>query len=433
LCEAPEHYEHCLYTQDASSPLRQNLLNLIKTCHDLQTNRTDLWNQYLIQTNSLDIIKILTTHPDLAGDSEGDLEGKVKKDPREVVKEVIRGRILSLKDSEMEIERNGEELTVLVQQITEAKKEYDELKSRLASTELQRICTEITQGTEMFDYVSPLLTEAVSELKAFISTQENQLLSDVRTYINDREQNTRLLGSRLLQEELSTCVENSDVEACQQVLNHGLEDIELIPDAAILIKAINLADPKVIACLSSGGHVNWDALYDQKHSYLHLAMVGLAQDENMFDILDVLIDHKADVNGIAEVERQLTAGHVAALNDDLQLMQYLLDQKADPRREVVNKSGKGRTMLHWACVADTKSSKMVSLLCSRGVLVNQTDSDLNSALHLAGNSAILTTLVQNGAQLNLKNKNGIRAQDEALANLGIITLINPDEYLYSFL
>jgi hypothetical protein len=146
------------------------------------------------------------------------------------------------------------------------------------------------------------------------------------------------------------------------------------------------------------------------------------------DLVDVLLFAGADPNS-RQPEAQVTPLHGAALRGCREIVVKLLDHKAD----VNSLDKRGRSPLHYACSKNEVAA--ADALLRHGAKVNQANNDGNTPLHIAAGGYVKTLsrpqtteaagvktttveqvnlecdgvvklLLQNGAEVNVKNKAG---------------------------
>ena len=113
-----------------------------------------------------------------------------------------------------------------------------------------------------------------------------------------------------------------------------------------------------------------------------------------------------------EDSRRWTAIHFACLKEPVEVLRFLLDQRANPNAPVAY----GATPLHIA--AGQKLSPHVALLLQRKAEVNKTDSSGRTALHVAAKNQdveMAKLLLKAGARCGTKDQEGRTALDEALS------------------
>lgn len=153
--------------------------------------------------------------------------------------------------------------------------------------------------------------------------------------------------------------------------------------------------------LDAGADVN--TRQDDGMVPLHSAV----RDNNNPMIIQFLIDAGATVN--ASDKSGLTPLHLAARQNDSKILQALIDAGA-----LVNASDNlcGFTPLHFA--SSNKNPEICCELLNAGAHVDQKNEKGCTALHLAiyyGNKAVVSRLLEFGADLRAKSKDGVRPED----------------------
>ncbi len=159
------------------------------------------------------------------------------------------------------------------------------------------------------------------------------------------------------------------------------------------------------------------------------------------DIILALLAHGANVNGQLTAsspimkltqdpgDRSLASGATpfmrAARSTDLEMMHLLLDKGANPK--LANKDGLNALMLaagvNWADKirgTEAEALEAVKLCVALGLDVNAATDKTETALHGAasrGVNAIVKYLVENGAKMDVKNKQGFTPLDIALGKV----------------
>ncbi len=159
------------------------------------------------------------------------------------------------------------------------------------------------------------------------------------------------------------------------------------------------------------------------------------------DIIQALLAHGANVNGQLTAaspimklaqdpgDRSLASGATpfmrAARSADLEMMHLLLDKGSNPK--LANKDGLNALMLaagvSWADKirgTDAEALEAVKLCVAQGLDVNAATDKGDTALHGAagrGVDAIVKYLVENGARMDVKNKQGFTPLDIALGKV----------------
>lgn len=180
--------------------------------------------------------------------------------------------------------------------------------------------------------------------------------------------------------------------------NEGLEPIHIAARDGDLNTIINLIENKA--------KVNAVAKNEFKETALHFA----AKNGHL-DIVKYLLDHKAKLHQTEE--RGFEAIHLAAENGHLEVLRYLVEEKkVKPNIKATDDFTPIQAAIlkgHLPCV---------QFLVEKGVDINQTNSFLvkMSLLEMAageGYMDICKYLVDQGANVNAKDKTGDRASDLA--------------------
>jgi ankyrin repeat protein len=130
---------------------------------------------------------------------------------------------------------------------------------------------------------------------------------------------------------------------------------------------------------------------------LHRAIGGKGRD---IDLIRKLISKGADVN--ARLDRGITALHFAAMTDNLNVVQLLIDQRAD--LNACDNICYG-TVLHTA-INISPNEDIAKLLVESGTKINQKYSFENTELHLAamkGYDDLVLLLIKHGADIQAMN------------------------------
>jgi ankyrin repeat protein len=128
--------------------------------------------------------------------------------------------------------------------------------------------------------------------------------------------------------------------------------------------------------------------------------IHAAASEGHTDILSLLIEHGADVNGRMDGDTPL---HQASRKARLEAGQILLDHGAD----IDARNRFNRTALAYAAVGG--HVKFVRMLLDRGTVIDARDNRGRTALHFAleeGRTEVAQLLLEHGADVNARNKFG---------------------------
>jgi hypothetical protein len=290
--------------------------------------------------------------------------------------------------------------------------EYEELKSAIRGEMLLNMCEYIDAGTKVFTALDPALSNAVATAKNFLTNISVNLCQACEKFVADRESVNQQLARSLLLAELVAAMDSGCSAQLAKAIAHGIPDIVLPLGREIVTQAVLQGHKHFFLDLAEA-KADLNTSYNGSNSYLYLALVE--KKIGCSATVAALVAAKADPNGIADSKEQLSMAQLAAREDKLAWMQCLLDNRADLRREATVRTGAARSPLHFACAAERANPDMVTLLLSRGALVNQVDNELNTPLHLCRSRTVALLLTQHGAQLAAKNAKSVRAQDEAIA------------------
>jgi ankyrin repeat protein len=140
-------------------------------------------------------------------------------------------------------------------------------------------------------------------------------------------------------------------------------------------------------------------------------MLHEACDGGQLAMVKLLVTkYRASVN--AKDEKDWQPIHFACRRDPVEMLQFLLDQKADPNATAYL----GATPLIMA--TSMKKHDQVRLLLQRKADVNRTDSWNRTALHVAAKNkdkVLVELFLQSGGRVGGKDKDGKSALDEAIA------------------
>ena len=118
--------------------------------------------------------------------------------------------------------------------------------------------------------------------------------------------------------------------------------------------------------------------------------------KKVIELMDAEMDIDALLGGTGKA-----AIHWAALADQVNIVQYLADNRADIN---VNSTSDGRSPIHTA--ADHGSIEVMKVLLTSGVDINDQDALGDTALHIAVNALdvdMVGLLLERGARVNLLN------------------------------
>jgi ankyrin repeat protein len=129
-----------------------------------------------------------------------------------------------------------------------------------------------------------------------------------------------------------------------------------------------------------------------------------------------------DSNGNRNIGEGATAFFKAATTSDIEMMRVLLEHGADP--SIATKNGTTPLMalagLNWVEISslgtEDNTIEAMKLLLARGADVNATNSEGETAMHGAaqrGADRVVSFLAEQGARLDVKNKDGRTPMDEA--------------------
>jgi ankyrin repeat protein len=401
-------YEKELFDKEETCSLRLRMIELNKSVHEVMERRVKLLDEYKQLALSLDIIPALASLPDASASH---------------LEIVIADTLQKLDPLCRDLEATASQHRELMEQSKRAHAELEAFKTLLRTSIRDQMCAFILAGTELFDYLNPRLDSAIGTNQTFLTNQRAELADAAAVMVADRETQSREVAASLLHAELEAAIAARNIETCKSIIDHKIPDIKLQIDApnsngdTLVSQAIMLGHSELIKVLADGG-ADMELRYNSHYSYLYFAIQDKRCDQkSIIPTATALIAAKADPNAIADNKEQVCMVQIVAREDRLDILQALVEKKADLRREVKNKSGLGRTALHWACAANLKTTSMVFYLIKNGLIINQIDNDLNTPLHFARNIKTSVMLVENGAQLNAKNKNNVRAMDECLATL----------------
>lgn len=126
------------------------------------------------------------------------------------------------------------------------------------------------------------------------------------------------------------------------------------------------------------------------------------EHKNESIIVELLLrSGKFDINKIEEGYPKVTALHMAVSNNNHKLVEFLLENKADPR---IKCESNGMEAMHYAVF--NNSSRMIKLLLKYGAEINCYDNEGNTPLYYYQRDCkILNVLFENGADINIINNN----------------------------
>ncbi|XP_062504591.1 uncharacterized protein LOC134181346 isoform X1 [Corticium candelabrum] len=157
--------------------------------------------------------------------------------------------------------------------------------------------------------------------------------------------------------------------------------------------------------LQNGANVN--AVNRRGQTSLHMAAMRIrgrrSEAEDDHKLLDVLLQHNAKIDA-ADCDGNQPL-HLACATGTQQTVQHFLNRNAN----VCATNNYGQTPLHKAVCASEDNPTVCEMLLAKGSLMNATDHDGNTPLHLACQMRkIITTrfLVENGANCSLVNVSG---------------------------
>lgn len=133
-----------------------------------------------------------------------------------------------------------------------------------------------------------------------------------------------------------------------------------------------------------------------------LTPLHLATRNGSLEITKLLLKYKAKVNVVEKVY-SLSPIELAAYQDHFSVVEVLLDHKADMKR----KDKYNRTLLHWA--ATNGKTKLVSMLLRQRMPVDALDNEKRTPLHWAaqsGQNDVISVLLDYKADVNKKDRFG---------------------------
>jgi ankyrin repeat protein len=197
---------------------------------------------------------------------------------------------------------------------------------------------------------------------------------------------------------LCQAVDEKDTAIAEYLIDHGA-NVDYPKDWGPLQEAATFSIEMVKLLLARGANVN-GGLQPTIHA-------GIRSGHR--DIVELLIQHGADVNAKDEWGRGYTPLQRAAIRGKPELVELLLEAGAD----ISVKNDRGQTALHVPLDIRNsdypqyqQSKSAVELLLAKAADVNLKDKDGRTPLHLAAESAdadIVTLLLDKGAKINEKD------------------------------
>ena len=131
------------------------------------------------------------------------------------------------------------------------------------------------------------------------------------------------------------------------------------------------------------------------------SIIHIASEHGLLQIIQYLIE-KQNIDKDSKGANQRTPLHYACLNNHLEIVEYLLSQKANLEAKDKNE----KTPLHYAC--EGCFLPIAEFLISKGADIEATDKYKRTPLYLAsqeGHLSIIEYLISKGANLEVKNIN----------------------------
>ena len=341
-----------------------------------------------------------------------------------IYEDCVRGDVERLQNILPKVSLDSE----VIQQIDNNRSLHEMIKTGCVSTVKQMLAFKVEFDCLNSEGLSPLhlacqnrYTEVVEELL------RNGANPNLKCSINDKSPLHYVVESIYMKEEEGQEIIEKIISIIKFLLNNGA-DINAVSangtsvlNSAIVRDGLNVV--KVL--LRNGANVN------TKRSPLHTAA-----EYNLIEILEVLLDYKADINA-GDVWEKTTPLQIAAQEGHLATVRKLLQRGADV--DAIFGDNKHHSALYLACqeghleivkellrfgakidFPGTKASplheatignnlEIVKELLKHGALVDAIDEERSTALHFAAmtsNVKIVQQLLKNGANVNAKMIDG---------------------------